>query len=361
MACGRRLIQHRRAVAMVAAVVALVAAEAGYRAWASTASTGSAEWIWAREEPHESKPLAFYLVRDFHLSRTPPTAPLVAMGDEEYVLYLNGRRVGSNIYRPGAPLDRFDVAPLLVAGGNRLVAEVRSRKGSGGFLLQLSAGGEELVVSDGAWKVLRRYAPGILGGWLPTADAASAQVWGKPPTGRWGHVTLGSQRPLFAARADSVSAAPPPSWSALEGEPLAWRALPEPFREPLKRAQWPRSWSWSEVVEGYVELGFEEGAPTAGLIYLNEAPVDRLAALPTDCLLSPPGAPRWSSAVPRRFSRVAVVAAKQPVAISVLPPPAGLKVRTAHVSEEGVLGIEPPPRASPLENEVLRLLNEAPR
>ncbi len=347
---------------MVAAVVALVAVEAGYRAWASTAPTRSAEWIWAREEPHESKPLAFYLVRDFHLSRTPPTAPLVVMGDEEYLLYLNGRRVGSNIYRPGAPLDRFDVAPLLVAGGNRLVAQVRSRKGSGGFLLQLSAGGEELVASDGSWKVLRRYRPGILGGWLPTADAPSARVWGKPPTGRWGKVTVGSPRPLFAERMDFVpSAAASPSGSALKGDPLAWRALPEPFREPLKGAQWPRSWSWPEVVEGYVELDFEEGAPTAGLVYLSEAPVDRLAAVPTDCLLSPPGAPRWSSAVPRRFSHLAVVAAKQPVAISVLPPPDGLKVRLAHSSEEGVLGIEPPPRASPLEHEVLRLLNEAPR
>ncbi len=355
MAFRRRPVTRRRWVAVVVAVVVLAGLEAGYRAWAATApASGSAAWIWAREEPRATQPQAFYLVRDFHLAAAPERAQLLAMADEEYLLYLNGRRIGSNIYYSGAPLDRYDVTPLLVAGGNRLVAEVRSRKGSGGFLLQLSAEGEELVVTDDSWHVVRRFAPGILGGWSSIDEADPPQVWGRPPTGRWGRLEVGPMRPLFVSDLEMR----PFSSPAREGDPLAWRALPERFRDPLERTQWPRSWIWAEVVEGYVELEFEEGAPTAGLVYLNEDPVERLAALPTDCLLSPPGAPRWSSAVPRRFRRVAVVAAKQPSAVGVLPLPAGLTVRQPHTSEEGILGIAPPPRTSPLGDEVLRLLGE---
>jgi len=343
---------------VIAVVVALVGLEAGYRVWAVTVgSSGSAAWIWAAEDPRQTQPLAFYLVRDFSISELPERAQLLVLADEEYLLYLNGRRIGSNIYRSGAALDRYDVAPLLVVGGNRLVAEVRSRKGSGGFLSQLRVEGEEWVVSDGSWRVLRHYHPGLLGGWLRVDNAEAPRVWGRPPTGRWGRLEVGPWRPLFIAGATE---SPAISWAS-KNDPLPWRALAEVFRRPLRRIGWPHSWGWSEVVEGYVELEFEEGAPTAGLVFLSEGPADRVAAAPTDCLLSPPGAPRWSSAVPRRFRHLVVVAAKQPSSVGLVSAPAGMALRFAHPREEGVLGIAPPARNSPLEGEVLRLMAETSR
>src|SRR4029077_11094756 len=97
-----------------------------------------AQWIWSGRERNAQGPSAFYALRDFTLDMPPARARLLVTADEEYVLYLNGKRVGAGGYRAGAGLDVYDAGPLLLPGGNRLIAELRSNHGGGGFLLSLA-------------------------------------------------------------------------------------------------------------------------------------------------------------------------------------------------------------------------------
>src|SRR6476659_5880738 len=126
--------------------------------------TGAAEWIWTPLNRHATLPVAFLAVRDFDLDEPPAAARLLAAGDEEYVLYLNGKLVGAGAHAPGvpgAPLDVYEVGPLLRPGGNRLVAELRSARGAGGFLARLeeSASGRTIVASDRRWRRHDRHPP----------------------------------------------------------------------------------------------------------------------------------------------------------------------------------------------------------
>src|SRR5579863_10357381 len=175
--------------------------------------TGAAQWIWVAHDRRQTQPLAFYAARDFTLASPPPArARLLALGDPEYVLYLNGKRVGAGGWRPGARLDEYEVGPLLRPGGNRLLAELRSADGAGGFLASLveAASGRALVGTDGAWRIFPRHRLGLLRGWLPADPASAAMLasaagpgeaaicWGRPPVGRWGRVLPAAPRPVFA-------------------------------------------------------------------------------------------------------------------------------------------------------------------
>src|ERR1700687_5568523 len=205
--------------------------------WAAShlsGTTGAAEWIWAVHDRRQAQPLAFYAARDFALTAPPERARLLALGDPEYVLYLNGRRIGAGSWRPGAHLDEYEVGPLLRTGGNRLLAELRSADGAGGFLASLvdAASGRPLLGTDGAWRTFRRHRLGLLRGWLPVDPSAVAAAvsaagpgaavvawgrapggrwgrvgaawpaavvpWGRPPVGRWGRLVPPWRRPLFA-------------------------------------------------------------------------------------------------------------------------------------------------------------------
>src|ERR1700732_2269631 len=173
---------------------------------------GGAQWIWAAHDRRQAQPLAFYAVRDFALAALPPRARLLALGDPEYVLYLNRKRVGAGSWRAGAHLDEDEDGPLLRIGGTRLLAELRSATGGGGFLASLvdEASGRPLLGTDGGWRTFRRHRVGLLRGWLPidppaVAAAVSAAgpgeaavTWGRPPVGRWGRVVPPWPRPLFA-------------------------------------------------------------------------------------------------------------------------------------------------------------------
>jgi hypothetical protein len=386
--------QRRRALLVATALMLLVVVEISYRKLAEAVpATGSAAWIWSDDDPQQAQPRAFYLLRDFELGAVPAQAQLSVLADEEYLLYLNGERVGSNVYSPGAPLDRYDVESLLRPGGNRLLAEVRSRQGSGGFLLRLLVDGDERVVSDGDWRVVRRYDPGLFGGWLSAAVGEPVKVWGQPPTGRWGRPEPAAARPLFEQGAPEVA--------GLRGAALQWTEVPQAFRSPLEGERWPHVWLLPQGAEGYLEVEFAHSAPSAALLYLRAdlpgaGAIDVLSALsasdpaaaqpadggrradatapqasevaafpaqmldPSDFMLSPAGAPYWSSAQARRLRLVAVIAAEPPVAVRVLPAAASLVSGAGRAEVAGLLGIDPPPRPSPIFDEILRSIRTPP-
>jgi hypothetical protein len=330
--------------------------------------TGEARWIWKWQDRNTKTPLAFYAVRDFDLKEVPAKARLLALADEEYILYLNGKRVGSGSYRQDSRLDVYEAAPLLRQGGNRLVAELRSSRGAGGFLAQLidTKTGEPIVWTDESWTLFDRYHIGLLRGWLPAVPPSGpaglaappeglagepAFVWGFPPVGRWGNPPLGPEIPLFALLS--------PQRRLLPGQPASGMLL------DLDPRGARHVFDWGREVVGYLTLDLPpDESPGMGLLFTGLERPDPMRDAPAAAVLVPPGGPAWSDARPRRFRYAVVLGLKRPVtarvrlvdaarAASLLPEPVQKK-------KTGVLGIEPPPLRTPVEDEVWREFKRVP-
>lgn len=312
--------------------------------WIST--THGAAWIWEARNPHDLTPTAFYAVRDFELAAPPARARLLLQADEEYVLTLNAKRLGAGRYLAGAPLDTYDVTPWLLPGTNRLLVELRSGRGAGGFLLALLDGdGRPLVVSGPEFRLFKRHQLGLPRAFLPVAGGDPAFVWGMPPLGRWGRPVAGHPAPVLPAR-----------WA---GAPIAAAGRQE---GPLTVR-----FDWGREVTGFLELelppravGDDPAAREVGLLWSGTTP----PALAID----PPGVPvlpvadahAWLAPAPRRL-RYALVAGLPatrhgaPLVARIYPvDPAA--VPAADARPRGVLGIEPPPLRTPVEDEVRRKL-----
>jgi hypothetical protein len=338
-----------------------------------------AEWIWAPVGKKEQSPVAFYLVRDFDLGTPPERARLLVAADEEYVLTLNARRIGAGVWRPGhvrqrgglgTELDVYEVAPLLRPGGNRLLAEVRSGRAAGGLLLRLVDGaGRPLVLSDRSWRLVRAEAPGLARGWLPVTPPGASEPafsWGPPPAGRWGMPQEGPARPLLPDLA--APALRPVRAERLERpeKPLPAGAAPEQLA-PQALFDWGREVTGRLVLElapderrraGLLFPGSsgDEGGPEPPGIWSSPRSEEGAP------VLVPPGAREWLDPRPRRLrfarvlglagvvgARIEPVAEKEPSIATGQGAPA-----------RGVLGLEPPPLRTPVEDEVWRELERVP-
>jgi len=308
-------------------------------------STQDAQWIWKPLTRRDQAPTVFYVVRDFELAALPARARLLLAADEEYVLTLNGKRIGAGAYRSGAPLDVYEVGPLLIQGGNRMLVELRSGRGAGGLLLSLQdeATGRQLVASDAGWRLMDRERFGLARGWLPLGDAPPAFSWGYPPMGRWGRPQVGQPRPLPT---ESLGQPPVPAVSIL------------PLRLDLGAAERGRPpgspvlYDWGRTVEGYLTLQVpaDKEAGIALLFTAEDRPPDPLGARPADSVLILPCSREWLDARPRRFRYAMLVGLVRPAVAAVLPAPAEpVRVRAA---ETRVFGVAGPPLRTPVEDEV---------
>jgi hypothetical protein len=380
------------AAAFVAAAGLTLAIRGGR--WAAArwqGSVGGGQWIWATHDRHLAQPLAFYAARDFSLAAPPPRARLLALGDQEYVLYLNGKRVGAGGWRPGARLDEYEVGALLRPGGNRLLAELRSADGAGGFLASLvdEARGRPLVTTDAAWRIFRRHRLGLLRGWLPVDPLTARQPaawtsaaglgeyafsWGRPPLGRWGRVVPGWPRPLFAELTGGRRPLPAASATLYSPPPVTGFAGDDSMV----------LFDWGREVTGYLtlETGYEAGMDPD----LEQPPPDRQRTAllwtgdrppqPAGARLAPSGAVvlmasarEWLDARPRRFRYALVIGLERPLAAGVYAVDAGVASRYGLSIEEtdpagsgrrGVFGLPPPRLRSPVEDELRRKLKRLP-
>ncbi|MFN7963251.1 MAG: hypothetical protein U0002_18465 [Thermoanaerobaculia bacterium] len=342
---------RRRSLLLPAAVLALLGAALGHqllRRWGpSSPTTGRACWIWSPDSSRSTAPRTFWLVRDFSLPEAPKEASLEVLGDEEYVLSLNGYRLGANRYTTAAPLDRYEVGHLLQAGSNRIVAEVRSSRGNGGFLADLRVEGREVVVSDGSWRVIRAFDPWLARGWPLSGEAEAARVWGRSPIGRWRTPEQPeAPRPVF-----------PPPGGPLHDTPALVSFLWSPEHGTMAvagKAGRGRLFDWGREVSGYLSLALPSGTTEPGLIFVGQAPPS-LAQAPADGFLLPlAGAKTWVDAEPRKFRYALVVAANPDFKASVWEVPAELVAELAPRPEPnpGTFGLRVPPRASPLETAI---------
>lgn len=120
------------------------------------------KWIWFPEgAPQSAAPNApRYFRRAFELVNRPPSAFLWIAADNEYDLYLNGTKLGSdgNFERP----EVYEVADGLVIGRNVIAVEARNGGGPAGLIASLALVGArgqvEYVVTDAAWKSARTVA-----------------------------------------------------------------------------------------------------------------------------------------------------------------------------------------------------------
>jgi hypothetical protein len=301
--------------------------------------TGAAQWIWKATDRKDHAPTAFYAIRDFDLEPPPARARLLVTADEEYVVSLNGKPVGAGAFEPGALLDVYEVGPLLRQGGNRLVAELRSGHGTGGFLASLEDGatGRQLVAADERWRIFRRHELGLVRGWLPIGAGEPAFCWGVPPVGRWGTPRLGKPGPLLARG---------PLLPAVARRPLPLALAASEAEQP---AGSPVLFDWGRVVEGRLalDLPLSRELGTA-LLFIGAEPPDPRRGRPAGSILILPGRHDWLDSRPRRFRYVALVGLTRPASAAVLPAPA----RPFREPEMTVFGIPGPPLRTPVEDEV---------
>jgi hypothetical protein len=346
----------------VGIVLALALATRALHGWrAASLPTGNAEWIWKPVDRTDHRPTAFYAVRDFDLESPPFRARLLIAADEEYVLTLNGKRIGAGAFVPDAPLDVYEVGPLLLPGGNRLLVELRSGRGTGGLLASLrdEASGRQIVGTDGSWRIFPDHDLGLVRGWLPIGSGEPALRWGLPPVGRWGTPKAGHPRPLLP----DETGPPIPAASML---PFALPAGMTGATGMTETAGQPVLYDWGRPVEGFLTLDVPPAKELGmGLLFAGDAPPDPLKERPTAAVLIQPGRHDWTDALPRRFRYALLVGLERPAAAAILPVSAGLagsagSVRREPAVRDEVFGIQGPPLRTPVEDEVWSELQRLP-
>jgi len=332
-----------------------------------TVPTGGAQWIWMERSRTDLRPAAFYAVRDFFLDEAPARARLLILADPEYVLTLNGKRIGAGRYQLGAParLDVYEVGDLLLAGGNRLLVELRSDRGAGGLLAALQDGdGQMIVRTDGDWRAVQRHHFGLIRGLLPLGpddDMESLPVssWGPPPTGRWGRPEVGPVLPRLS--------------ELMQGEPVAavrLSSMPLPGL-PATSAKYVALFDWGREVTGYLALQMPAGEGLRkALFFTGEQPPDPLRDRPAGAVLTMIGRRSWMDAQARRFRYVLVIGDRPAGAITARIFPVDPKLAADRIlasvlgggrKVEGVFGLEPPSLRTPVQDEIWRQLERVPR
>ncbi len=352
MTAPRRFTSPWRFFAAVAAAALVLAAlertVTALRAELSEPGRGAC-WIWAPGVHESVEPLAFFAVRDFDLDE-PGHASLTIVADEEYVVYLNGRRVGSGSYRDRSPADLYEVGDVTKAGGNRLAVELRSSRGAGGLLANLRLGQEEgpRIVTDGDWRVFRRYDPAILHGWR-LEGGEPATVWRGHPAGRWRPAPAGEARPWPKPAFPPEALRRAVRLRPMEGD---WRELST--RRALSQIGVRAIYDWGEELTGVLHLELASDGGEAGLLYVGtESPENRPP--PADALVVPvPGRASWSDAHVRTFRYAYLVGVELREAPEVRRVDGAAAAAAAAPGPwPGILGIVPP-RAQTLAEEQVR-------
>jgi hypothetical protein len=333
----KQAFRRKTAIYLAAALVVLGLAERAARVLVSrrVLPTAGAEWIWAPGALERSEGLAFYAVRDFELSAPPDRARVHLLADEAYILYVNGRRVGSGGYFSGAPLDTYALDGMLRPGWNRVAVELRSRRGAGGLLLALFAEGERpaVVRSGRDWRIFHD-ATGVVEGTRPLEDGEPALVWQSPPTGGWGVPRLAPERSTF----DRVVVA---EEGRLDAAPLEPRTAPRPVTEDGS----PLLSDFGRPVSGYLLF---EGLAALPRRLRIEVGLERGGGEDIDVLLAD-GQSDWSTAEVRTLRFVGSPLLPEGAHLSVVgvdPAFAKQDAERAVRRREGVFGVEPPRRGA---------------
>ncbi|MEM9293567.1 MAG: hypothetical protein AAGD01_17940 [Acidobacteriota bacterium] len=280
------------------AVLIAMALAGGWRGWrglVNESSLGAARWIGpVAQNPRLAEPSAFLAVADFEVVAHPQNASLSVSVDGQYRALLNGRAVGGGRMVNGDDsLHRYEVAPLLVQGGNRLVVEVSNGLGHSMVAARLSLEGEAAVTTgSGDFRLLRQSFPGLVSGWRGAGEGDAMNRWGQPPQGRSGEL-VENLRPV------------------LDGEG-ATRVV-----SAQVEALGPRDWlvSFAEPTVGTLAVLLGEEGSDSGLLFVEReegsADSPSIPALSRQGavaeLLLIPGQRRWWDHSPRQWHQVRIL------------------------------------------------------
>src|SRR5262245_29273983 len=126
------------------------------------AAAQEAEWIWSPDHGKDAVPTgeACHFRRSFTL-RAPEEAQIVIAADDQYELYINGRRIGAG--EATKKLDEYDISKLLVRGANVIAIRVQNTTGKTAALVArvtIKDGGEWSSYStDATWRTSVRPMP----------------------------------------------------------------------------------------------------------------------------------------------------------------------------------------------------------
>ena len=315
-------------------------------------------WIWTSDPARRTEPLAFLAARDFEISAMPASARLSVIGDPEYVVWINGERIGSGEYAAGAPFDVFEVAPRLRSGRNRVMLDLRSATGSGAFSLRIEdERGRALVASDDGWFVYRREWPGLLRG-DELHPSERAVVLGASPLGRWGSPPLGPLKPSFLDAFDPRRVLGAVSYR--QGETGTWRRF-RPHRRRGPELGGRVEFDFGRPVRGYLHLRAETKRPRAGLVRFRERPDGDGRWQPDAIAVTIPRRGYWQDPTPRSFRYVEVVGLEEVNWAAVMPVTAAAWAALgAPPVTSGLLGIRPDPVRVPVVDEIWKRWETAP-
>jgi hypothetical protein len=317
-------------------------------------------WIWAPVDLRDVRPRAFMVARDFRVAAAPAAARVELIGDEEYLLWINGQRVGSGHYRDGDPLDVYEVATVLRPGRNRVVLELRSATGAGGATLRIVDGeGRVLVASGRDWRVYASAWRGLFNG-EELMPAPLVAVLGRSPFGRWGAPVPGAPKPSFA-EVVTVARSRRARRFRLPVESGVWVRLPA--RDQRRAALGPLvEFDFGREVTGYLTLAVRDAETGSGLLRFGSTPSRRSGWAPDAVAITLPHRGSWQDTVPRRFRYVEVAGLDRVLSASLLPvDPVWIERLEPPRRITGPLGIEGPPVRLPVADAIWRRLRERSR
>jgi hypothetical protein len=340
-------------VVILALALAVLAERARWFGRLRAAAAPEVVWIWSGPPTRAARPESFYAVGEVELERVPAEATLVVLADPEYLLTINGRWIGSGRYAAGGALDRYRVAPALVAGRNRILLELRSAAGAGGVALRLEDGSGRLLFASGPdWQIHRSArSAGILG--EVAAAGAPAHVLGASPLGRWGIPPAGEVRAL-PRRGGAAPRLPVAFRHSGEDE---WRRTGQRPGRALAAAAHLQL-DFGREIAGYLTIAARDlAADDRALLRFTSEPPAGIDWVPDQVLLPIADAGVWRDSEPRRFRYVEIVGLEARVRVEVLP----AAVRDGAASgrpRPGLLGIASAPPRPPVVDELWRALYE---
>jgi hypothetical protein len=153
--------------------------------------TAPARWIWAQHSMSANTPVAFFAAREITLPENRVYTRLKILGDPEYTLFVNGKEIAGRAIAEERAFDLYDLSGIVKTGRNRIVVAVRAPQGAGGFLASIDLAPEKQnwVVTDGAWKIYRRWDPLLLE-YDVTGLWERPMIIGEPPVGRWNYLEI---------------------------------------------------------------------------------------------------------------------------------------------------------------------------
>jgi hypothetical protein len=191
----------------------------------SADSGWKAAWIWYPENAAETcKESSRYFVKSFNVSGPVKNAGMQITADNEYIAYINGKKVAEgNSWRD---VTLFDVAKALKPGANTIAIKAYNVGGPAGLLMELAItteDGKTLYVStDKDFATSTAASEGWMNPGASTAGWKAPLIIGSPPSQPWGMVRHFSAN----VKGMQAGAARPAPAKASAGSPdveIAWR------------------------------------------------------------------------------------------------------------------------------------------